>query len=705
MKKSTLIAAALALCSLAANAADKVFYKIATDKDPGWTIQDATNFEGTPGKDYYNAYNKKNGGRMLNFFPDAETVWKNADVNNLPNNQYKYTMDLKMTTMAARGDMEFTLLPVGACTSSDARVSTHNYHWWNSTDTEDYFFRWRVMTAPAAANGEYTIIINENPTARNNWVTSENTDSILVMESGVKYNFSVVINVANKTADYTISKYTDEEAGTMVAVKTGSHTYVCEENRAGIQIFSMNGTSVHQLSNMTLSYESDAEPATDPQVDLIYVMGAERMYMAKFAEGHTLHWNQLGDAEDLISGNSYTNGDDCTADYDSSIDTEGFEEGEDKGQKIIYCTESGTLNVYTVRDDNEEKSNEVTNEVECVKVTLPSATAAITNVSEGYEKEYTLTVDNSEVPTTPTITIMYSTDNGANWVKGASGEVVKVGQGTLQFYSMDATHPSEYFDRSETTTINNNVKYVTYSTTNYDLSKAEVEAGKDGFTATTITDSGNKSHWDRIYSDQWYGYDADGNANAITADDGSWAYTKKGFGYYPGTAIGTTDATWPVLQVNTDAFETAVQPLQIQTNDKTNDTWYIMPQEGLVSYQTSVTNVSIGIDPMYTSDDTDKPNFYIVTIVGGYDRPDKGNCESTAVVQAGTDYSLYRYDTAIKSVRIMTYEGFTPGETAIQGVAAVNNVAAQKTVKVASANGIQIVKGAKVFNVAGAQVK
>ena len=160
-----------------------------------------------------------------------------------------------MSNMAARADMEFVLLPVGICTPTDNRVSTHNYHWYKVNDGDDYFFRWRVGEKPAAANGDYTIWINEEPTAKNDW--NQTTEETLTLSSQKTYKFAVVINTAAKTATYSIA----DEEGTVL--KTGVHNYTCEENRAGIFVFGMNGTSTHQLSNIGLSYEAEGPFANE----------------------------------------------------------------------------------------------------------------------------------------------------------------------------------------------------------------------------------------------------------------------------------------------------------------------------------------------------------------------------------------------------------------------------------------------------------
>ena len=139
MKKFTLISLLMLICCTMAKAEllDRYFFQIPTDKmDEGWVIQDAGNFVGTPGKDYFEAKNNKNGGRMLNYFWNEDAWTKVPDLSTLPNNEYKFTMDLNMSNMAARSDMEFVLLPVGACSATDKRVTTHNYRSINNEDED-----------------------------------------------------------------------------------------------------------------------------------------------------------------------------------------------------------------------------------------------------------------------------------------------------------------------------------------------------------------------------------------------------------------------------------------------------------------------------------------------------------------------------------------------------------------------------------------
>lgn len=707
MKKFTFIAMLLAVFAMTAKAQvmDKYFFKVPTDKmSEGWIVQDAGNFASTPGKEYLEVQNKKNGGRMFNYFWN-EAAWANTDVATLPNNTYKFTMDLNMSNMAARADMEFVLLPVDMCTPTDTRVSTHNYHWYKVNDGDDYFFRWRVGEKPAAANGDYTIWINEEPTAKNDW--NQTTEETLTLSSQTTYKFAVVINTAANTATYTIS---DAEGNPL---KTGVHNYTCEEDRAGIFVFGMNGTSTHQLSNIGLSYEAEGPFAQEPSVDLLAAIGQQRAYYVTFPEGHTLHWTQLGDAEG-IDGTAYADGEECSVAYGDAIDTREMETSGEGGSKIIFCNKSGQLNVWTTLEDDEtNKSNEVVNDVVCEQITMPTPSASIVNVEEGYKKVYQIVADNSETLMKPTVTIHYKKTVGGVTTEGnvLTGETIALdGQGSLELYSYDGTHPVEmpWYAPSEKVTVENNVEYVVADKKDYAWTKEECDAAKTGFTVTEIVDNANKSHWDRAYSTQMYGYDANGNATACTeADAANYVSTKSGFGFYDMASIGTDNAKWNV-QVPEDAT-TAFAPLAptadfIANSKYVASAWSIFPLEGIVYYNTAITNAVLTLDAKYTSDDTEKPNFYIVHTRNGYDRPDKGDCNKTTVCVAGENFNLFRYDTALCDVKIMTYKGFEPGVSGIKNVNTAET-SASAVKKVVTKNGVVIVKDGKTFSVAGAQLK
>ena len=718
MKKFTLISLLMLICCTMAKAQlmDKFFFKIPTDKADGWTLQDAGRMTLTPGKDYLEVKLTNNGGRMINRFWN-EDAWKKVDVASLPNNTYKFSKDMKMTVNATRTDMEFVLLPVNACSATDSRVSSHNYHWFNN-EGEDYFFRYRV-TASTAETAD--IVINENPTARGDWPTPTEESETATLNVGVKYSFAVEINVAEKTATYTIS---DEEGN---VVKTGVHNYVCEENRAGIWVMSTNSAnSVVQLSNMGLSYKAEGPFAVEPSVDLLAAIGAQRAYYVDFSEGHTLHWIQVGDAEDAL-GNAYADGEEYTVGYGDANDTREFEQNAEEyfGKKIIYCTKSGDLKVWTSLDDDEAKvSDEIITPVVCETIAMPVPVAKITNVEAGYGKEYTITADNSSTLLQPVVTIKCIVKNASGSVIEEkdilSGEKVKfTDAGSIEMYSFDGTHPQEWYAPSEKVTITNNAEYVVAEDKSYIMTYDEINAGLSGWDKVELVDAAGKSHWDRIMSSEKRGYKADGS-NEVYVEDNAASYTsvKEGHGIFADTDCGTENAKWNVLCPN-DVYTCALPLIPSEENAALykvfNDhyAWCMMPFEGLVYYDVNTkvdgdcavrsNCLNMHLDTKYISDDASKPNFFIVNKTGGYNRPDKGDCTSSEVVVAGETFKLWRYDTAISSVKVMTYKGFVPGSAGISSINGEETVA--KVRKIATKNGIVIVKGEKAYSVSGAEMK
>ena len=717
MKKFTLISLLMLICCTMAKAElmDKYFFKIPTDKADGWTLQDAGRMTLTPNKDYLEVKLTNNGGRMINRFWN-EDAWKKVDVASLPNNTYKFTKDMKMTVNATRTDMEFVLLPVNACTATDSRVSSHNYHWFNN-EGEDYFFRYRV-TASTAETAD--IVINENPTARGDWPDPTEESETATLNVGVKYSFAVEINVADKTATYTIS---DEEGN---VVKTGVHNYVCEENRAGIWVMSTNSAnSVIQLSNMGLSYKAEGPFAVEPSVDLLAAIGEQRAYYVDFAEGHTLHWVQLGDAEDALA-NAFADGEEYTVEWGDANDTREFEQNAEEyfGKKIIYCTKSGDLRVWTTLADNESNvSEEIVTPVVCETIAMPVPVAKITNVEEGYGKEYTITADNSNTLLKPVVTIKCIVKNASGSVIEEkdilSGEKVKfTDAGSVEMYSFDGTHPQEWYAPSDKVTITNNAEYVVAEEKSFIMTADEINAGVSGWDIVELVDASGKSHWDRIMSSEKRGYKADGT-NEVYVEDNAASYVsvKEGHGIFADTDCGTENAKWNVLCPN-DVYACALPLIPSEENAALykvfNDhyAWCIMPFEGVVYYDVNTkvdgdcavrsNYLNMHLDPKYITDDENKPNFFIVYKTGGYNRPDKGDCTSSEVIVAGDTFKLYRYDTAITKVKVMSYKGFNPG-TGISSTTAEKNAPVVK--KVVTDKGIIIVNGENSYTVSGVRVK
>lgn len=703
MKKSTFLATLLMLMfamSVKAELMDKPFYKMVTFG----TIQasDITNVTApATGTNPISVKNVKTNNTPRYLYTKwGEAAYANCPAE-LPETGYSFSTDFTISADAGQGNtMELVLAP------EDASFSINHMRLFSGNE---YFFR--MHQAGVTVNQEATIYINGDVQNNANWNFGETEGTKAVMTVGTKYNIRVTVSKDGSKASYII-----KEAETGTVLSEGDKDISALTNKhIGLFWFNAAGACTYDFDNVNLSTVVEGPFANEPTSDLISVMKTERDYYVNFKEGETLHWIQLGDATDVITGETYNNGEEYELSYESADDNSTFEpgEGEFLGNKIIYCTVSGNLRMWTTLDSNGSRSADVVVPVVCEEVVMPTPKATITNVSEGYAKEYTLTADNSETLLNPTVTIHYTIKGAAgNLIKegnALSGEKVNVEQkGSLEIYSWDQTHEDDpWYAQSDVVTVENNAEYVEATSTNYALTKDECSTAKTGFTVSEIVESSNKSRWDRIYSTQKYGYN-ENNETTGYVDGTDYAWVKEGHGFYDMSAIGTTDAKWNALvpEDPTTAFAPLAPTEAFTGNSKyVASAWNIFPLEGIVYYNTSVNYATLTLDSRYTSDDANKPNFYVVHTRGGYDRPDKGNCNVYTVCVAGEDYSLYRYDTALCDVKVMTYKGFVPGiGTGISSVNA-NETSAPAVKKVVTKNGVVIVKGDKIYSVSGTQLK
>ena len=83
---------------------------------------------------------------------------------------------------------------------------------------------------------------------------------------------------------------------------------------------------------------------------------------------------------------------------------------------------------------------------------MPVPVANITNVAEGYGKEYTITADNSNTLVKPVVTIKCIVKNASGSVIEEkdilSGEKVKfTDAGSIEMYSFDNNHTQEWYEQ------------------------------------------------------------------------------------------------------------------------------------------------------------------------------------------------------------------------------------------------------------------
>ncbi len=163
-----------------------------------------------------------------------------------------------------------------------------------------------------------------------------------------------------------------------------------------VVIGSMN--AVFDFDNIQISCQSSENKANIPQVFLSRIGQTEegdinlnlRAYTINFLEGETL-WVTGTDGH-----TSEVNYSECNGEYTYETATSGIM------QSWTTIGNSASDIVYT--------------DIDCTPIVLPQANATLKEISDGFNKIYTLTVDNTDVPLSPNILIdwEYITENGTN---------------------------------------------------------------------------------------------------------------------------------------------------------------------------------------------------------------------------------------------------------------------------------------------------
>ena len=247
----------------------------------------------------------------------------------------------------------------------------------------------RVISSDAApqannndlSKGGWLFAITELDADRNFYVNDDKENTFLVTV-GEWMRIALDVDINARTVAYTVS---DIFGNTVYA--EGTRTVPEEETMlaTGINQYNARYYSIVQMDNINVSVYSAEDIANPPTVALTGVNGVERTYTITFGEEEELNIEGTdGKTEEIF----YM---DCDGSYKYTTTTSGI---------LKAWTTSGTAT-----------SDVVTVEVECVMIALPAATANIVAVEDGYAKTYQLIVSNAEVPTQPTIFLMYQYKN------------------------------------------------------------------------------------------------------------------------------------------------------------------------------------------------------------------------------------------------------------------------------------------------------
>lgn len=514
----------------------------------------------------------------------------------------------------------------------------------------------------ATQSGAVPFIVNNDATARykldNKW-----------------YNVALDIDTQARTVEYTVTDLNEQDA-----VITGSYTVPEGISMAATGIFylSTRYRGDTNFDNIAITEETDGDFANKPTVALVGINNHQRVYaITAVSDDEEIHATFNGEdvTGNILDGNWSNN-----ANYDP--DFEGIVTDECPAGTLVVWTTMGTAT-------SEQVSLEVSSDI----IPTPAATATIANVQEGYAKTFKLFADGTTLPVPATVAF---TVDGQTVYNNGTFDVTA--QGAIEVVAQALGYGPT------TTTIENNTEYTTAAT--YDYQKMTW----DELQALPSVTAGE---WDDANTSHWLGHYLP--ANYEGADN------------KPTFQLTESDKL-PVVKVAKnaagDAYEN-VEPFTIKYNGNkevdTDPNVCLLRDEGLVYATTKYNNLILNINPKWTSADVTKPNFAVLTLTGSYDRFDKqsmispglddagnpiwednskNNCHRTEVIATDAkDYNLYRFDTAINCVKIMTYVGFDP--TAIAGVAEAANATAAAPVK--------YVKNGQIFignyNALGQQVK
>jgi len=668
MRKFTLLTALFALFATAASADTKVIYQDnysdKTTSMANWQdnrSNGAIDFISTPDGNYmqFNLAlngNNFNGTRFYSIW--GATPWEGVT---LPETGYKFEVSFNFEQFGNNANSQkngvynqrnHEIAIIGAANEDNIA----NYWGDAATSYPNYLFKLtQCQTGGAAGEGGWPTAVNGTC----GFYINNETDLITVAAATW---YKLTLEVVGQTVKYDIS----DISGT--PLKAGSYTLPeGADNRAGgMLVYGARYASKTNVGlGLKITCDSDEPVANEPAVALSQVKGNDRVYKATFAEGETLHY--------ILPG-----GEEQTIDYWDAEDEAG-----NPGSATLTATQSGTMQVWTSKDV--AVSQKVNVEVTAGWIKLVDPVVAISNVSEGFGKTFTVTFNSTApehlLPVNAAIT--YTIDGGAAQEVANGGTITMDKAGKLVVTVNQIPQGGQEWYQRSNVEYNNDVEYTVAMTTEYIKWDDAHFAGNAAWTAGKLEDS-NMSHW----AGHWQ------EANKYDLEEQN--KMKEDPNYVP---VPTQN---PVKVYRTDGSYDL--PIYTLTNDEAgvnyaNELLPLIPntargniaillEEGLFVNGTSYNNLEITFDKKWVTDDAAKPNFIEIRRTNNYDRYDKGpGRHFTDIVKTDkADYTLYRFDTAIHSARVFTYKGFVP----TTGIEAIQTVKAVENAPIYNLNGVQV---------------
>ena len=240
---------------------------------------------------------------------------------------------------------------------------------------------------------------NDNTNFINDFYIDGNTENVITLTEGAWYDISVTVNVENRTTKYAIY----DLAGELITEGEGKIAENCDPYAKGINVLLGRYNSIAAIDEVKVQVATEGDYANKPSIAMTGVDMKKRTYLIFFEEGEILHVKGTDGKEDTSVESPYK-----------------------------YETEtSGTLEAWT--ELGTATSEKATVDIVAEVITLPQAAVDITKVNAGYVKTYKMTVDNTTVPTQPTILLTYKYNGGEESEELPSGTTIDVTEkGTLE---------------------------------------------------------------------------------------------------------------------------------------------------------------------------------------------------------------------------------------------------------------------------------
>ena len=536
--------------------------------------------------------------------------------------------------------------------------------------------------ADGASTTPYWADANDiNSYALDFYINGDKNKVVTLMEGGW-YEITINVDTEARTTSYEIFSLNDNDV-----VTNGSGTSTIPEYASvwakGLNVLLGRYYSIAQIDDVKVQTQTEGDFANKPTIAMTGIDMAKRSYKIFFEDGEILHVKK-------------TEGDEITT-VDSPYE---------------YTTEtSGTLEVWT--ESGTYTSEHVTMDVVAEAIELPKAAIDIKKVKAGYVKTLQLSVNNTEVPTQPTITLTYEYSNGDKSATEVPSpytyEVTEKGTLTV------TTHAYGFVP--SVTTFENNTEFAVDAAIDFQHMDEATLTGK-GFAEIDPLQSAEmkgENNW-TARKRLWFGIengevDADGKAKYDTyvvygpegASEGVEAIRR--FYLKPSTLTETVSKTifapfytWYTGQADpavADGSDVAGLKVNygiglINTGTKTDDGASINYANGIVGVNGLTDNDYYMLYIVNDYGTSSKHPIYPqgTTVADGkaqYKADNIGDGTNVQVLRGTETFSLYRIDTAISRVEIYKATNGTGIETINY-----NKIVSDQNAPIYNLNGIQM---------------